>query len=91
MLKQGAREIQKELYGSTYDMQMRTTYSQLHPAIERAAPQSTACLAHQVKQRELCLGASASAVKLQCLYIIHSQGCPVHSNWEKALEFRERC
>lgn len=42
MLKQEAREIQKELYGSTQDMQMRTTYSQLHPDIERAAPQSTA-------------------------------------------------
>lgn len=42
MLKQEAREIQKELYGSTQDMQMRTTYSQLHPDIERAAPRSTA-------------------------------------------------
>lgn len=42
MIKQEAREIQKELYGSTQDMQMRTTYSQLHPDIERAAPQSTA-------------------------------------------------
>lgn len=42
MLKREAREIQKELYGSTQDMQMRTTYAQLHPDTERAAPQSTA-------------------------------------------------
>lgn len=38
MLKQEAGEIQKELYSSTQDMQMRTTYSQLHPDIEKGSP-----------------------------------------------------
>lgn len=41
MLKQEAREIQKELYGSTQDMQMRTTPSQL-PRHKKGSPSEQA-------------------------------------------------
>lgn len=41
-LEREATEIQKGLYGSTQDMQMRTTPSQLRADSERAAPPSTA-------------------------------------------------
>lgn len=41
MLEQEAREIQKELYGSTQDMQMRTTSSQL-PRHRKGSPSEQA-------------------------------------------------
>lgn len=63
--------------------------------MERAAPQCRLCLAHQVTQRELLFGSKCSRtggllLLLPYLYGTHSQGCPVHSNWEKVLEFRVR-
>lgn len=97
MLEQETREIQERaLWLHTRYADENNILPASSPDTERAAPQSRLCLAHQVTQRELCLGASAAergggaAAAASVLYSTHSQGRPVHSNWKKVLEFRVR-
>lgn len=92
MLEQEAREIQKELYGSTQDMQMRTTSSPL-PQHRKGSPSEQAVSGTSGHTEEALFGSKCSrtgGLLLLCLYSTHSQGCPVHSNWKEVLEFRVR-
>lgn len=93
MLEQEAREIQKELYGSTQDMQMRTTSSQL-PRHRKGSPSEQAVSGTSGHTEGALFGSKCSRtgglLLLPYLYSTHSQGCPVHSNWKKVLEFRVR-
>lgn len=94
MLEQEAREIQKELYGSTQDMQMRTTSSPL-PQHRKGSPSEQAVSGTSGHTEGALFGSKSSRtggllLLLPCLYSTHSQRCPVHSNWKKVLEFRVR-
>lgn len=93
MLEQEAREIQKELYGSTQDMQMTTTSSQL-PRHRKGSPSEQAVSGTSGHTEGALFGSKRSRtgglLLLPCLYSTPSQGCSVHSNWKKVLEFRVR-